>query len=250
MLWQKNPLTVVGNLDRCWLFTYRMPIKQARPLLPPPLELVTYGEYAFWNIVVCHISAMRPKHFPTGIGVHYWHIAYRLYAHLPLANGETIEGLYFLRSDCNQQFMTFAGNLLTDFHFHHAALQLKQIQDMLEIQLNSPDAPASVRLLPNVIPQLEPHSAFAGLDEAAAFLKYKPYGLSLNTTGRANVVHITRNEQAWHSRLIQVEYANWAFLSNYDAQPEICYEVEPISYQWDRGRIYAPPFRKSSEVID
>jgi uncharacterized protein YqjF (DUF2071 family) len=239
MLWQKNPITVVGNLDRCWLFTYRTPIELARTLLPQPLELVTHKEYAFWNIVICHIRSMRPKHFPAFIGVHYWHLAYRLYARLPLANGEAIEGLYFLRSDCDQRLMALAGNLLTDFHFHIASLQLQRNQEALEIQLDSPDAPAHVRLLPNAAPQLEPHSAFASLDEAAAFLKYKPYGLSLNSAGHANVVHITRDEQAWRSRLVQVECANWAMLRNYDVQPEICYEVEPIRYQWDRGYLYA-----------
>jgi hypothetical protein len=239
MLWQKNPITVTGTLDRCWLFTYRTPVEQARTLLPRPLELVTHGQYAFWNIVVCHISSMRPVHFPALIGVDYWHVAYRLYARLPLAQGDALEGLYFLRSDCDQHLMALAGNLLTDFHFHTAAFQLQRSQEALEMHLISPDMPAELCLLPDVAPRLEPHSAFASLDEAATFLKYKPYGLSLNSAGAANVVHITRDEPSWRSRLVSVEYANWAYLREYDVQPEICYEVEPIDYQWDRGRIYA-----------
>lgn len=239
MLWQKNPLTVVGNLDRCWLFTYRTSLDLARELLPRALEPVTYGGSAFWNIVVCHINSMRPKHFPAFSGVSYWHVAYRLYARLPLARGEAIEGLYFLRSDCDRRLMSLAGNLLTDFCFHTASLQLRQDQQSLDIYLNSPDAPAHARLLTSAAPCLEPHSVFSSLDEAAAFLKYKPYGLSLDRAGRANVVHITRDERAWRGRLVSVACADWTFLRAYEVQPEICYEVEPIRYQWDRGRIYA-----------
>ena len=246
MLWQKNPLTVMGNLDHCWLFTYRTPIDLARELLPAPLEPVTYGSHAFWNIVVCHINSMRPKHFPACIGVSYWHVAYRLYARLPLTRGEAIEGLYFLRSDCDRRSMSLAGNALTDFHFHIASLQLRREQDVLKMDLDSPDAPAHIRLLPGAAPRLAPHSVFASLDEAAAFLKYKPNGLSLDRASRANVVHITRDEQAWRSRLVSVACADWAFLREYDVQPEICYEVEPIRYQWDRGRIYAAPSQEAT----
>ncbi len=240
MLWQKNPLTVIGKLDRCWLFTYRAPTELARKLLPWPLEPVTHAGYAFWNVAVCHISAMRPRHFPAFTGMHYWHIAYRLYARLPLAQDKMIEGLYFVRSDCDHRLMSLAGNLLTDFRFHTAQLRVEQHQQALEIGLESPDAPAYVRLLPEEAPQYDPRSAFASLDEASAFLKYKPYGISVDRAGRANVVHITRDESAWRSLLVRVEAADWAFFRGQDVEPEICYEVEPILYQWNRGRIYDP----------
>jgi hypothetical protein len=239
MIWQKNPLTVVGEIDRCWLFTYRTPQQDAYALLPKPLEPVTHAGYAFWNIVVCHVSAMRPRYFPSFVGIDYWHIAYRLHVRLPRQQGTSIEGLYFLRSDCNQHLMTLTGNLLTDFHFHTAPLHIQQDHTALDLRLLSNDAPFHARLRLGVEPQYDAHSAFASLDEAATFLKYKPYGISLDKAGRANVVHITRNEQAWHYRLTQVEYADWTFLHDHDIQPEICYTVEPIHYQWDRGQVYA-----------
>lgn len=241
MLWQKNPLTMVGKLDRCWLFTYRTPVEQVRKLLPYPLELVTHANYAFWNVVVCHVNAMRPKHFPAFVGVDYWHLAYRLYARFPLAQGKTIEGLYFVRSECDHRLMALAGNLLTNFRFHLARLSVKQDQEELEIRLESPDAPACARLLPGLAPEYNPHSAFASLEEAAIFLKYKSYGISVEKSGKINVVHITRDEAAWRSRLVRVVAANWAFFHHQEIAPEICYEVEPIFYQWDRGRVYDYP---------
>src|SRR5437763_16699429 len=116
----KNPLTIIGTLDRCWLFVYQTPIEEARALLPRELEPVTHGGCAFWNVVVCHLRQMRPKPLPAFLGVSYWHVAYRFHVRFRPRSGPPVEGLYFVRSDCDSPLMTWAGNLLTDFNFHTA----------------------------------------------------------------------------------------------------------------------------------
>lgn len=252
----KNPLTMVGTLDRCWLFTYQTPLDEARPLVPPALELVTREGCAFWNVVVCHLRAMRPKGFPAFLGASYWHVAYRLYVSLHPAEGRPIEGLYFARSDADSRLMVLAGNLLTDFRFHPAAVRITEDPaprpldinrsaapavcqtSLLRIAIDSPDAPAQMTLDRIQSPELPPHSAFSSLEEAAAFLKYKPFGISLTRRGQANVVAIRRDEAAWRSRLVQVVSADWRFFEGNTVRPEICYEVAPIDYQWNRGRQY------------
>ncbi len=34
------------------------------------------------------------------------------------------------------------------------------------------------------------------------------------------------------------EEAEWQFFADKNVAPEICYEVEPIEYQWSRAEIY------------
>jgi len=234
---QKNPLTVVGTITRCLLFTYRTPAADATRLLPRPLEAVTRDGYAFWNIVVSRLRAMRPPGFPALVGVDYWHVAYRLYVRLPLPGGRAIEGLYFTRSDCDNRLMTLAGNLLTGFNFHTTPIRLDARDGGLDLDIASPDAPARARVLPRRTPELAPGSPFASLDEAAVFLKYKPFGIAIDKKGDANVVRITRREDAWRARLIQVEFAHWTYFDDKAVQPEICYEVAPIVYRWNRGEV-------------
>jgi len=234
---QKNPLTVVGTIAHCLLFTYRTPAAKAARLLPRPLEAVTRDDYAFWNIVVSRLHAMRPPGFPALVGVDYWHVAYRLYVRLPLPDDRIIEGLYFTRSDCDNPLMTLAGNLLTDFNFHTAPIRLDPRDEGLDLEIASPDAPARARVLPGRAPELAPDSPFTSLDDAAAFLKYKPFGISIDDKGDANVVRIVRREDAWRGRLIQVESAHWAYFDDKVVQPEICYEVAPIVYRWNRGEV-------------
>jgi hypothetical protein len=238
MLFQKNPLTMVGSITRCWLFTYQTPVEDARKLLPGELEPVTYRGKAFWNIVVCRIKSMRPKPLPGLFGVGYWHVAYRLYVRFHPKGEQPLEGLYFLRSDCDSRLISFAGNLMTDFNFHSASIQIENGGGAVDIKIDSPDAPAQARLQAAVVPQLEPHSAFGSLQEAADFLKYKPNGISVDESGNINIVHIKRREDEWQSRLVKVETARWSFFDDKNVKPEICYQVEPIFYQWNRGLIY------------
>jgi hypothetical protein len=232
----RNPLTMAGLLQRCWLFPYQTPEAEARALLPPELEPVTREGCAFWNVVICRIHRMRPRLVPAFLGVSYWHVAYRLYVRCHPRAGPPIEGLYFLRSDCDSPLMTGAGNLLTDYHFHTARVEVaEEPPARLRIAVSSPDAPAAVVLDRSSPPGLPAHSAFGTLEEAAAFLKYQPFGISIARPGEVNVVAIRRDEAAWQSRLVHVESAEWQFLQGQTARAEICYEVAPITYQWNRG---------------
>jgi hypothetical protein len=177
--------------------------------------------------------------------VSYWHVAYRFYVRFHPASGPPIEGIYFLRSDCDNPLMSIAGNALTDFHFHPAGVEVVEQGALLGITVRSPDAPGRSRMDRSKPAELPAHSVFASLEEAAAFLKYKPFGISVDPAGTANVVAIQRDEAVWKCRLVHVVSAEWRFFEGKTVRAEICYEVEPIDYQWSRGRIV--PGRRTGE---
>lgn len=238
MLLQKNPLTMRGLLEKCWLFAYQTPAEAVQPLLPPRLEPVTRQGLAFWNVVVCRVQSLRPAPLPGWPGPAYWHVAYRLYVRFQPQTGEPIEGLYFVRSDCNSRLIGLLGNLLTDYHFHHAAIHVREGTSTRTIQVDSPAASAYVALRPEVPVELAEYSVFDSLDEASSFLKYKPAGISLRPDGAANIVHISRDEVNWQSVPVHVETAQWDFFAQQRARLELCFQVDPIKYRWNRGRIY------------
>src|SRR5438132_8997738 len=131
----KNPFTLVGTIERCWLFVYQTPAAEARTLVPAALELVKHGDCAFWNIVVCRLRAMRPRGFPAFVGVGYWHVAYRFYVRFQPASGASDEGLFFARSDCDSRAMAVMGNLLHAFNFHTAEMAVSAEAPLLRLAI-------------------------------------------------------------------------------------------------------------------
>ena len=228
---RKNPTTMKGRIERCWLFTFRTPEDHARALLPKPLDPVTREGWGFWNVVVCRVEAMRPRGLPAFLGMGYWHVAYRLYARF---GGE--EGLHFLRSDCDSGFMAAMGNVMTDFNFHKATVEVREEGDGVGIAVDVPGGTAEAALRRRGARRPE-GSLFASLDEAAAFLKYQPRGFSVANDGRVNVVRIVRDESAWRARPVEVVSQRWEFFRGKEVVPEICTEVDPIGYRWNRGEL-------------
>ena len=151
--------------------------------------------------------------------------------------GAPVEGLWFLRSDCDSALVAAGGNLVTDFRFHRATIEVAETDRTVAAKITVRGGDAQFRLNRNATPQLAAGAPFASLEEAAAFLKYKPFGLSPSGSDAVNVVRVVREEAAWRSRLVTVEDARWQFLARHETALEICCQVEPIDYQWERGKI-------------
>ena len=135
--------------------------------------------WAYWNVVVSRIEGCGPGGFPAFVGVSYWHVAYRLYARFRPAGSAAIEGLYFVRSDCDSPPMTLAGNVMTDFNLHTARVRVSEREGTHYLRIDSDEAPARAAWRGTAPAGLQAGSPFGSLDEAAAALKYKPSGLSV-----------------------------------------------------------------------
>lgn len=233
----RHPFAVRGRIAQCWLFVYRTPLAAVRELLPPTLEPATHGGFAFWNIVVSRLDGMRPPPLPEWIGLGYWHVAYRLHARATGSDGTPIEGLFFVRSDCDRRIVARVGNALTDFNFHVARIRVEEREGTVRGTITSLDAAAHFRIDQRLSPGLTAGSPFASIDEAARALAYKPRALAPCGPDALKVVRVVRDDAAWRWKLAAVAEADWQFLTGREATLELCYEVEPIEYLWERGQV-------------
>ena len=233
----KNALPMQAFIRRCWLATHRIPEADARAFLPPELSPVTHDGFAFLNTVIARMEAMRPQGLPAFLGLDYWHVGYRLYAKTVTAEGEQ-EGLYFLRSDCDRRILAMAGNLLSDFRFHTARIEVAGATSTTSIRVETRGARVELDLSGQAETRLGAGSPFETLAEAETFLKYKPCGLAAAGRGRVNAIPIRRDETAWHAKPAQVLRQHWEFLDLFpNAHPELVFEVAPIEYRFGRGQI-------------
>lgn len=233
-----NPFTMRGHLARCWLVVYRAPLIRVQDRLPAGLEAVGHYGYGFYHWVVCEIRNMRPAPLPAPWGFSYHHAALRILCRTRLADGSIKAGLHFLRSDCNSPLLATAGNLLTGFRFHASPVVWTESGSRVRLEIGG-RSPAAWTLDREAPLCGRDHSPFHGIEEAVRLLKYPACALSVDAGGRIHAVTITRDESQWHSRPVAVVEENTSAMRNFGAELEMAFEVAPIDYQWNRGRILA-----------
>jgi hypothetical protein len=237
-------LIMQGRLDPCFLLSYALPESSMGGLLPHGLYPLTYRGFAFLNIVISRILRMRPAGLPSTLGLTYWHIAYRLHASADLASGRTIAGLYFLRSDVDRRLPVFPGNALTDFRFHQASIHSSVDQASIRLRITrTPNKIADAGLVIETTPSEEDEIAppFRTIREREQILKYAPFGLSVDRSGRwLKVAEVQREEGDWDERRVRVQTADWEYLKRTipgDARLVLATQVMPIDYRWRIGRV-------------
>ena len=233
-------MTMIGLLSECILLSYRTPVGSVRSLVPRQLELVTHGDWAFWNIVACRIESMRPTGVPRVFGIAYHHVAYRLYVRAQTRNGTVLDGLYFVQSNADSRVMVMTGNLLSDFQFHFAPVELSGDSTNIAFSVKHPKEAAHciARQMPAF--ELQPGSCFNSPEEAKAFLKYRPVGIAIDGAGKQlKLAEVIRDETAWEEVPLTVESARWQFLKGLgqaETHLELATRVRPIEYRWRLGK--------------
>ena len=242
------PIAMKGRLADCVLMSYRTPAHTVCRLVPRCMELVTRDGWAFWNVVACRVEAMRPTCVAACLGVTYNHVAYRLLVRARTADGRTLDGLYFVRSDADSSLVGRFGNLLTDFQFHTAEVELSRGRDgagdvlTLAVHGREERADALVRIATadGHAPAADRGSPFRSAADAEQFLKYRPLGLSVDRDARyVHLAEVTRDESAWSERPVRVIEAHWRFfdaLGQDDVHLERATRVDPLDYRWRIGR--------------
>ena len=230
-------LTMQGRISACVLLAYRTPKRAVAQLTPTGLELVTRGEWAFWNVVASRIDAMRPSGLPAWCGLSYTHVAYRLYVRATNTN-PPVEGLFFVRSDADNALISATGNWLSDFRFHHSHIVFEATNEQMNLKVHHPEAPADLLVTPNTaaVTSLSQSPCFNSRAEAAHFLKYRPLGLS-PTPKALRLAEVFRNETEWRETPLAVRSARFPFLERFGPhQLELATQVAPIDYRWRLGK--------------
>jgi uncharacterized protein DUF2071 len=233
---------MAGRIDECFLLSYAIDPKQVSALVPAGLDTVTCHGAAFLNIVVCHVDRMRPRFTPRGLGITYWHVAYRVQVRAQQTGGASIEGLYFLRSDVNHRLFGALGNRMTDFRFHAADVQFSPRGGEWNLRVIDPssDGDATLRMRRASTDGLMADSPFSSVEERERVLKYAPFALSVSNSGKSvRVAEVIRDEALWRETPVEVVAAEWTYalrLGVPDMHLVRATQVAAIDYVWRIGR--------------
>ena len=233
-------ITMTGRLSECILLSYSVPVASVQALVPSGLELVTHQGQAFWNIVVSTIDKMRPRRMPRWSGITYHHVAYRLQVAAETDSGESLSGLYFLRSDVSSSLIGTTGNWLSDFKLHRSKIEITVHEARVDTVVRSGESAGNARLCIdcNAGAALQT-GLFKDRNEEQQILKYQPLGLAIGSQDRIRLAEVIRDESDWREETVTVLDAEWGFFDD-EMQSQLTLEratrVAPLDYRWRLGR--------------
>lgn len=244
---RRHPVPICAHFEHCLVLTYAWPAEVLRPLLPPGLELDTWGEeLGFVAVALVQTRSLRPVGFPPSLGQDFFLSGYRIFTRFVTPAGQHLRGLRILRSDTNRRRMAVAGNLLTHYNYRLADVSLRLAEKRMEISIRTPNREADLDVAADLAGGDQPlpaDSCFANEHDARRFAGPLPYTFDYESETHS-IIAIQGRRQAWHPQLVKVDVQQITFFEHppfTSGQPRLvsAFHVADIPYRWDRGVRYA-----------
>ena len=234
------------------MLTYALPQSVLKPLMPPGLQLDSFGEFGFLAIALVQTEGLRVLGAPRVLGQNFFLSGYRIFARFTTHEGRNLRGLRILRSDTNRASMVAGGNLLTHYHYRKARFDWRASADALDIQITTPladdgrgEADLSLHAKLGEGATLPVGSPFASLEEARHFAGPLPFTFDYERETHSIVV-IKGVRKKWDPQLVEVEVRRCTFLERepfLSANPILAnaFHIADVPYRWEKGRLEPLP---------
>jgi hypothetical protein len=241
-LLQRHPLPVYAFFRHSLVLTYALPAPLLRPLLPPGLTLDTYEDYGFVAIAMVQTEGLHPAGVPRRLGQDFFLTGYRIFTRFQTPGGRNLRGLRILRSDTDSRLMAWAGNLLTHYHYHRAAITMQESDTRLEVQIRTPRAEADLHVIadldapPDAPP---PGSPFPSLKLARRYAGPLPFTFDYEPETHS-IIRIQGVRQGWDPQPVRVTVPVNTFFDQpafAGATPVLAnaFHIANSPYCWERG---------------
>ena len=249
---KRHPLPIQAHFRHSLVLTYALPQSVLRPLLPPGLELDTFGELGFLAIALVQTEGLRVLGAPRALGQNFFLSGYRIFSRFTTRAGRTLRGLRILRSDTDRALMVAGGNLLTHYHYRKARFDWRASADALDITIATPraadgrgEADLSLHAKLGEGASLPAGSPFALLEEARHFAGPLPFTFDYERETHSIVV-IKGVRKKWDPQPVKVEVRRCTFLERepfLSAKPILAnaFHIADVPYRWETGRLEPLP---------
>jgi hypothetical protein len=239
---KRHPFPVKAYFDFSLVLTYAFPKKQLEPMLPPGLELDTFGDYAFVAVAMVQTRKLRPFFVPSFLGRDFFLSGYRIFVKYHTQKGKRYRGLFILRSDTDNGTMQKSGNLLTHYNYHHTDIAWQKLPDGIEVKVRSKDrvSDADIKVqYGNEATQLPQGSVFTNWKEARRFAGPLPFTFDYEKETHS-IIFIEGVRENWVPAPLQVEKADLQFFNSEkfkNTTPVLsnAFITEQIPYRWKKG---------------
>ena len=237
---RRHPLAIEAHFTECVTLTYAVPPEVLRPLVPPGLELDTFGESGFLAVALVQTTGLRPAGLPNAVGQDFFLAGYRVFTKFRVPGAGSVRGLRILRSDADRRRMVLAGNLLTHYHYHYGRVRIDRSDGRLDLRVRTDDGGGDLALTARLSGRALPEgSRFTSWQEARRFAGPMPFTFDYEPETHG-ILAIEARRTMWRPLPIEVDVHRIAFLEGAafaGCTPVLsaAFRVSNVDYRWERG---------------
>ncbi len=234
---QHHPFAVKAHFDQSLVLAYAVPPEELRKHVPTALQLDLYEDtHAFIALAMVETRQLRPARFPKFLGRSFTLLGYRAFVRYTGADGRTRRGLYILRSETDSPFMTFSGNLFTQYRYKTVEIDWEKCCDGTQnittnLGLAIQTAPASEA------PSLPPQSPFPDWRQARRFAGPMPFTFTHDPETQ-QMISVEGVRQKWTPTPLEILKHKVPFFDQFNFSSCIlanAFTVQDIPYLWKKG---------------
>jgi len=164
-------------IDRRLLLNFRVDPDLAARLVPPPFRTNLSTGCAIAGICLIRLTELRPRGFPSAIGITTESAAHRFAVEWDTEDG-TSHGVYIPRRDTNSRLSVLLGGRVFPGEYHRCSFRAREANGSHDIELTSADLTTQIAVKARAAPSLPSGSVFPDVDDASAFFRRDTLGYS------------------------------------------------------------------------
>jgi len=209
---------VHGTIRRRLLVNFRVDPAVMQRQLPAPFRPKLHDGHAIAGICLIRLEHIRPRGFPTVLGLSSENAAHRV-AVVWDDDAGLHEGVYIPRRDTGSLVNHLVGGRL--FPGEHQRAKFRVVEDARQIALHmrSADGRVEVDLVGREVEQIAETSVFRSVREASAFFESGSVGYSATSSGRRLDGVVLRTE-SWSVAPLAIERAYSSYFEDSGMFPD------------------------------
>ena len=203
---------VHGVIRRRLLVNYRLDPAVAQRQLPSTFRPKLQDGYAIAGICLIRLEQIRPRRFPSLLGIASENAAHR-FAVLWDDDSGSHEGVYIPRRDSDSLLNHLAGGRLFPGEHQRATFAVTDDGTRVDLNMSSADGAVRVSVRGETASQMPATSVFASVEQASSFFEGGSLGYSATRDGR-KLDGIVLRTHSWHVEPLQVDRVSSSYFAD------------------------------------
>lgn len=206
-----------GVIARRVLLNFRVDPNVARRLLPKPLELTIHNGFAVVGICLIRLEQLRPKGFPSPVGMSSENMAHRIAIRYPTGEGRK-DGVFIWRRDTDQKLVTLLGGRLFPGVHQLAEFHVMEGEDKLIMDVRTRQGDADVSFEAASTAEWKSTTVFKTFEEVCSFFARGDCGFSC-ALHEGKLEGMQLRTLKWEMNPLRVDKVRAAFYDNHERFP-------------------------------